>query len=117
MNEKDDTVREQDQELEELWAQLEDVPMNPSTECLEQAFLHFPAGASREDIWNWFDEQHSKGVAYLMSSSCPEEAEEDLGYLYDPDEWEEEYPPSAYGGDYGPANPWDAPGMSFSDFI
>ena len=26
-------------------------------------------------------------------------------------------PPSSAGGDYGPANPWDAPGMSTSDFI
>ena len=26
-------------------------------------------------------------------------------------------PPSSTGGDYGPANPWDAPGMSESDFI
>lgn len=25
--------------------------------------------------------------------------------------------PSSTGGDYGPANPWDAPGMSMSDFI
>ena len=24
---------------------------------------------------------------------------------------------SSTGGDYGPANPWDAPGMSVSDFI
>ena len=26
-------------------------------------------------------------------------------------------PPSSTGGDYSPANPWDAPGMSTSDFI
>ena len=25
--------------------------------------------------------------------------------------------PSSIGGDYGPAHPWDAPGMSVSDFI
>ena len=25
--------------------------------------------------------------------------------------------PSSTGGDYGPANPWDAPGMSASDFM
>lgn len=25
--------------------------------------------------------------------------------------------PSSTGGDYGPSNPWDAPGMSASDFI
>ena len=32
-------------------------------------------------------------------------------------EEEEHYTPSACGGDYGPGNPWDAPGMSISDFI
>ena len=30
---------------------------------------------------------------------------------------EEEYCPSATRGDYSPSNPWDAPGMSMSDFI
>jgi hypothetical protein len=30
---------------------------------------------------------------------------------------EEEYYTSAYNGDYSPSNPWDAPGMSISDFI
>lgn len=25
--------------------------------------------------------------------------------------------PSSTGGDYGPSNPWDAPGMKISDFI
>ena len=29
----------------------------------------------------------------------------------------EEYTPSAGRGDYGPSNPWDAPGMSVSDFV
>ena len=33
--------------------------------------------------------------------------------LYD----DEPYCPSATAGDYGPGNPWDAPGMSIRDFI
>ena len=32
-------------------------------------------------------------------------------------EIEDEYTPSAENGDYSPSNPWDAPGMSISDFI
>lgn len=34
-------------------------------------------------------------------------------------EWEpeDEYTPSATAGDYSPSNPWNAPGMSVSDFI
>lgn len=33
------------------------------------------------------------------------------------DEDDEDYVPSAENGDYGPSNPWDAPGMSIHDFI
>lgn len=33
------------------------------------------------------------------------------------DDDEDEYIPSAENGDYSPSNPWDAPGMSISDFI
>jgi hypothetical protein len=32
-------------------------------------------------------------------------------------EAEDDYTPSAENGDYSPSNPWDAPGMSMSDFI
>lgn len=55
-----------DKELEELWVELSDVTIDPETERTEEAFLHFPAGTDREDIWHWFDERHSKGVAYLL---------------------------------------------------
>ena len=30
---------------------------------------------------------------------------------------DEYYCPSSTAGDYGPGNPWDAPGMSIHDFI
>ena len=36
---------------------------------------------------------------------------------YDYEEEDEEYVPSAENGDYGPSNPWDAPGCSIKDFI
>ena len=39
---------------------------------------------------------------------------------YDEDEElldEEDYTPSSSRRDYGPSNPWDAPGMSVKDFI
>ena len=41
-----------------------------------------------------------------------DENEEDDYYEYD-----EDYVPSATNGDYGPSNPYDAPGMKISDFI
>ena len=35
----------------------------------------------------------------------------------EPDWDDEDYIPSSTNGDYSPSNPWDAPGMSVSDFI
>lgn len=61
-----DTLAERDAELEELWSQFSDIPMDPDTECMEAEFLGFPAGTHREDIWHWFDERYSKGVAHLL---------------------------------------------------
>lgn len=40
--------------------------MNFDTEQTAAPFLHFPAGTDREEIWQWFDQRHSKGVAYLL---------------------------------------------------
>lgn len=56
----------QDAELEQLWHEFADVPMNPDTEEMEAPFMHFPVGTPREDIWHWFDKLHSKGVVYLL---------------------------------------------------
>ncbi len=55
-----------DKKLEELWAEFADTAMDLETECMDEPFLGFPAGTGREDIWRWFDERHSKGVAYLL---------------------------------------------------
>jgi hypothetical protein len=63
-----------DKELEELWEEFGDIPMNPKTECMEGEFLHFPIGTHREDIWHWFDEKYSLGVYYLL---YPNEREDD----------------------------------------
>lgn len=62
-----------DEELEKLWEELGDVPMDPETECLEEAFFIWEKGTDREDIWHWFDERHSKGVAYLLYRVEPED--------------------------------------------
>ena len=73
-----DTLEERDRLLENYWTKLEDVPMNPETERIEECFFNyprfdgdyyfsFPAGTDRLDIWRWFDERHSKGVAYLLT--------------------------------------------------
>ena len=41
----------------------------------------------------------------------------DYGWEKKLEEDDEDYTPSATAGDYSPSNPWDAPGMSISDFI
>lgn len=61
-----ETLRDRDKMLENLWDQFADIPMDPDTEKIEEPFLGFPAGTDREDIWHWFDERHSKGIAYLL---------------------------------------------------
>lgn len=63
-----------DSEVEELWRSLEDVPMNPETERMEKPFLIFPAHTGREEIWQWFDKHHSKGIAYLLYGVEPQPA-------------------------------------------
>lgn len=59
-------IRDRDEELEVLWERLGDIPMNPDTECIEEAFLWWNAGTHREEIWHWFDRRYSKGVAVLL---------------------------------------------------
>lgn len=61
-----DTLKHWDEVLEDAWEKLGDVPMNPATEELEEPFWGWPAGTPREEIWHWFDERHSKGIAYLL---------------------------------------------------
>lgn len=61
-----ETLKERDAALEELWAKFADVPMNPETEELEAAFLHFPAGTNRLEVWHWLDDRYSKGVSFLL---------------------------------------------------
>ena len=61
-----ETMRDRDEELEELWEKYADVPMNPETECIEDTFMGWGAGVHREEIWHWFDRRHSKGIGYLL---------------------------------------------------
>lgn len=81
-------LSDRDRELEDLWAQLEDVPMDPETEKLEEDFYpdnracFFSAGTDREDIWHWFDERHSKGIAYLLYNDGVDRTPELANQMY-----------------------------------
>ena len=66
-----ESPEERDRHLESLWKELEDVPMNPKTETIEAPFYIFSAGTNREEIWRWFDQHYSRGVAYLLHSGVP----------------------------------------------
>lgn len=61
-----DTLQDRDGELEALWAQFADVPVDPETDCIEDSFMGWMPGTHREEIWHWFDQRCSKGVAYLL---------------------------------------------------
>ena len=54
-----------DAELEDLWRDLVDIPIDED-ERLEEDWFIFKKGTWREDIWHWFDKRHSKGVCYLL---------------------------------------------------
>ena len=60
-----------DKEIEKLWIELEDITFVEDVESCKELvlgsdWLHFKKGTWREDIWRWFDKNHSKGVAWLM---------------------------------------------------
>lgn len=55
-----------DEFLEAMWKELEDVPVDEN-ECLDIDWQGWSKGTHREEIWHWFDEQHSKGVGWLMN--------------------------------------------------
>lgn len=53
-----------EEELKILWDMLEDVCINDNEE-IEEDFLGFEAGTYRDEVWQWFDEHYSGGVAKL----------------------------------------------------
>ena len=51
--------------LERFWAELGDIPVD-NDGIIQESFLWWSKGTDREDIWHWFDEKYSGGVAKLM---------------------------------------------------
>ena len=53
-----------DKELEKLWSDFGDIPINDDNdEEIEQDFHIWKKGTDRFEIWYWFDEHHTKGLA------------------------------------------------------
>ena len=63
-----ETLRDRDEALEELWAQLEDIPVDSDGKHLLEPFMGWGSGTDKEEIWHWFDRRHSKGIGYLLYS-------------------------------------------------
>jgi hypothetical protein len=57
-----------------------------------------------------YDAMYINACRYYCGLGVDEDEEDDY-------EDEEEYVPSSSNGDYGPSNPWDAPGCSIDMFI
>lgn len=58
-----------DSQLEQMWLDLTNVPFDETEDgrlVLAEDWEQFPAGTDREDIWYFFDDNYSKGVAYLL---------------------------------------------------
>lgn len=55
-----------DGKLEYLWEKFGGV-MIDDNECILEEFLGFAVGTFQEEIWHWFDEHYTKGVAGLMN--------------------------------------------------
>ena len=70
-----------DKEIEEKWRELEDVLFIEAKDfykgneeykddielLLANNWFVFNAGIPLQDVWYWFNEQHSKGVGWLMN--------------------------------------------------
>lgn len=65
---REQIIKQRDLLLEQVWDSFGDVPIDDKEE-IEHAFMHWPSGTDRFEIWHWFDEKHSKGVAYLTNAN------------------------------------------------
>jgi hypothetical protein len=54
------------QELEKLWQIFGEISID-NTDVILEEFLGFPEGTDRIEIWHWFDENYTEGVAALMN--------------------------------------------------
>ena len=58
------TMTFNDKELEVLWELFGDIRVNDNDQIQEE-FLDFQVGDDRMEVWKWFDEHYTGGVAKL----------------------------------------------------
>jgi len=64
------TEKYTDADIAAKWHELQSVDFveaeSPSGLILAEAWWIFPRGVDRDDLWAWFDKNHSYGLAYLQ---------------------------------------------------
>lgn len=73
-----------DNEIEKMWDELADVPFNEDSEgklILSVDWKDFTKGTDRDEIWHFFDENHSKGVAWLLYEYTSDNLTKDEGVV------------------------------------
>lgn len=64
--------KKSDKELRQLWRDFGDTPIDDD-DCIEEGFLDFETGTDRFEVWHWFDDEYSHGVARLDSDIAVED--------------------------------------------
>lgn len=54
-----------DKNIEALWKEFQSVPVDCNGN-LKAAWYAFPKGTNKNDVYDWFNRHHSKGLTYLM---------------------------------------------------
>ena len=57
----------------DLWEGLGNIPFKEDARGvwrIEKDYGPFDAGDTKDEIWHWFDDHHSQGLAFLMKLNC-----------------------------------------------
>ena len=54
-----------DKNVEALWIEFQSVPVDRNGN-LKTAWYAFAKGTNKNDVYEWFNRHHSKGLSYLM---------------------------------------------------
>ena len=54
-----------DKNVEALWIEFQDVSVDRNGN-LRAAWKAYPKGTTKNDVYEWFNRHHSKGLSYLM---------------------------------------------------
>ena len=64
MEEKELTLQDMiDNNVEVLWKEFQSVPVDRNGN-LRTAWIAYPKGTNKNDVYDWFNRHHSKGLAY-----------------------------------------------------